>query len=193
MASPFVEVERKYRSLFSSYQNGDFDADAFAQALEALAFQDDQEQWWQIQGDGNWLRYDGERWEAAVPPRPTPPPPPRAVLLPPPRPQVEPGVEVDDDSVFRNTGVSAEQIPGLLNPQPAPGAFLIEPAPVVAATPQLVQVAPAPLAIAPQRPATAPPEAPPAVCSQCQARLVPAAKFCGKCGHPVAAGGRIER
>ena len=85
MANPFVEIERKYREVAQSYQQGELDPEQFAEALEALRIQDDQEQWWQIQGNGKWLRFSGSEWEEASPPRPGPPPPPRAALVPPPR------------------------------------------------------------------------------------------------------------
>ena len=143
MGNKFAEVEREYRTLSQSYDEGALDAEQFAQALAALEIQDDQEQWWQIQANGKWLRYNGEVWEEATPPRPGPPPPPRAALIPPPRrarpaptptptPVVAesftppPPLDDEDDSIFFHTGVPADQIPGLNDPEPAPGAFLLE-------------------------------------------------------------------
>lgn len=141
MGNKFTEAERTYRTLSQSYDEGTLDAEQFAQALAALEIQDDQEQWWQIQGNGKWLRYNGEVWEEATPPRPGPPPPPRAALIPPPRrarPEPTPIATtvlpesstspppLEDDSIFFQTGVPADQIPGLNDPQPAPGAFLLE-------------------------------------------------------------------
>lgn len=97
MVNKFAEVEHKYRELLKSYQQGSLEAEQFAQALAALAMQDDQQKWWQIQGNGQWLRYNGEEWKEASPPLPQtqPPPPPRSALMPPPRhdqpvPQIPP-------------------------------------------------------------------------------------------------------
>ncbi|MBT9583743.1 zinc ribbon domain-containing protein [bacterium] len=164
MGNKFTEVERTYRALSQSYDEGALDAEQFAQALAALEIQDEQEQWWQIQANGKWLRYNGEEWEEATPPRPGPPPPPRAALIPPPRrarlaptPPPEssaPPPEDEDDSIFFQTGVPADQIPDLHDPEPAPGAFLLEENEPAGQVPEPlpVKVRAQPLLSAPSRP-----------------------------------------
>lgn len=197
MANQFVEVERKHRTLSESYHQGRLDAEQFAQALAVLEFQDDQEQWWQIQGNGKWLRYNGEVWEEASPPRPAPPPPPRAALIPPPRHSTP--IQEPDDSIFFQTGLPADQIPGLNDPEPAPGAFLLEEAPraCTEAQPLPIQVRAQALVSTPSRPEATPsmpqtPSAPPATtraeasssCPKCRKDSPPGAKFCKHCGSP---------
>lgn len=85
MANPFRESQRRHRELTAAYERAELDADQFATELSRLAFEDDQQFWWQIQGDGSWLRFDGESWAPASPPRLPPPPPPASALIPPPR------------------------------------------------------------------------------------------------------------
>jgi hypothetical protein len=209
MGNRFVEVEKKHQILARSYDEGELDADQFAQALAELGIQDEQEQWWQIQANGKWLRYNGEEWEEASPPRPLPPPPPREALLPPPRQTPEqPPTRADsflreeiDDSIFFQTGVPAEEIPGLLDPDPAPGAFLLERKHDSAAHPLAVRVTAAIPVSPPPPPAgsatpssAAAPSLPPQpvkldpeaqstqICPKCHKQVPPGAHFCKYCG-----------
>lgn len=223
MANPFVEIERKYREVAQSYQQGELEPEQFAEALEALRIQDDQEQWWQIQGNGKWLRFSGSEWEEASPPRPGPPPPPRAALVPPPR-KLQPAaasavkdvlgeqspVHDLDDSIFFQTGVTADQIPALSDSEPAPGAFLIEEKQIVSPEPLPLQVKCQPLDSVPKRPVapgvpqsadvseeivapkaaveeSTPAQPEPAarvetVCPKCQKHLPLDARYCQHCG-----------
>ena len=52
MENKFAETERKYREIFQAYRQGALQSEEFVQALETLRIQDGQQQWWQIQGNG---------------------------------------------------------------------------------------------------------------------------------------------
>lgn len=99
MTSPFSQAERRYRELHQAYEQGQLDSEQFAQELSSLQIQDEKEQWWQIQGNGQWLRFNAQSdaWEPASPPKAAPPPPPRVLLAPPPRQPAEPSGEPDDE------------------------------------------------------------------------------------------------
>lgn len=202
-SDPFADARRHHQSLLQDYQSGRLGESAFAEALEELKFEDDQQRWWQIQGDGNWLCFDQGQWRPAQPPRRSPPPPPRAALIPPPRREFA----SQEEDIFANTGKPIE-----VHSVPAPASVLLELAREVAVEPprplpvkvacQTLQErvqrppdsplsAPPPLAPAPapapaqaERPAPTPTVQPATVrCPHCRQNLVEGARFCGSCGH----------
>jgi hypothetical protein len=111
----FQQVEARYQELLKQYEAGDLAEETFRTALLELQFEDEEQHWWQIAGDGRWLRFDGENWNEAHPPRPLPPPPPAAVLAPPPRPGSLPEVRLEllNDDIFFQTGRDLSQLPPL--------------------------------------------------------------------------------
>lgn len=179
MPNPFAQVEQKYHDLYQAYQQGDLDGERFAQELSSLQIQDDEDRWWQIQGNGGWLRFNQatDSWEEAVPPRPLPPPPPRSALAPPPRPApAEPDpadaiVLEPDDAVLYASGSTSLALPT----RPDLAELLNGPA----AQPLPVEVTALPLQRPPARPVS--------VCSGCGLALPPQARFCGSCGQAVQA------
>jgi hypothetical protein len=75
----FREAESKYYELKGQLEAGALTPGQFAEEVAKLRSQDDQGQWWTVDGaTGGWLRYDGSRWVPAratgtIPPGPRPP------------------------------------------------------------------------------------------------------------------------
>lgn len=61
--SPFIQAERRLAGLKSEYQSGRLDRAAYEAALQELMVQDEQGQYWALNGeDSAWYRYDGSAW-----------------------------------------------------------------------------------------------------------------------------------
>lgn len=73
----FQEAEAQYTDLLRQYQTGQLSADQFEQAVAGLRLQTSDGAWWQLDGNGRWLRWNGAEWEqtgkTAVTPTKTPP------------------------------------------------------------------------------------------------------------------------
>ncbi len=160
MGSKFAKVERKYRELLHSYHQGSVDEDQFVWALGQLRVEDPQQHWWQIQGNGSWLRFDGREWLEATPPAP-PPSPPRAALLPP-----------------RAKAVVAETLPPKPVVAPAVCAGCQNP---IEASEEFCRHCGRPCATHPE----VLPQVLPPTCPGCHQPVLPNAKFCGKCGQAL--------
>lgn len=68
--SMFVEFEELYRGILERHQQGGIGPEEFEDRVAKLRLADEQGAWWQISPEtGGWLRWDGQNWTAAEPPR----------------------------------------------------------------------------------------------------------------------------
>lgn len=64
----FEEARGKYAQLLAAWQAGRLSPEQFSAQISALRVQDASGAWWQIDGSGQWLRWDGATWKPDAPP-----------------------------------------------------------------------------------------------------------------------------
>lgn len=74
----FQEAETRYAELLRQYEAGQMSSAQFEQAVAGLRVQTSDGAWWQLDGNGRWLRWNGSAWEhtartAVTPTQATPP------------------------------------------------------------------------------------------------------------------------
>lgn len=111
----FQEAERKYRDLKAQHAAGKLSDADFEAAVGKLRMQDAQGRWWQIGVQtGDWYMHDGQKWNKARPPTPTPPPAP---VAPPTPPSVVSAPTAKGEA--KSAGESGAQKPRLASVMPA--------------------------------------------------------------------------